>query len=154
RTGLLADAAAQRISKALNDFFIGSHPDDVDVRFEARRKAMSVEDLAAAVNELMIAEALSWDGPALPDGPPATTSVRMAFQPAWDARREALTTSIVTPIDPRTGHRVSGYHFDPAIDAPRNYGEFDEIQLRDSEEAIRRLFGSGRKALLTTALHV
>jgi hypothetical protein len=154
RTGLLADAAAQRISKALNDFFIGSYPQDADVRFEARRKAMSIEDLASALNDMAAETEHDPDAPALPHDAPAIASIRMAFQPVWDARREALTTWIVTPIDPRTGHRVSGYRFDPAIDAPRHYGELDKIQLQDSEEAMRKLFASGRKALVTTALHV
>jgi hypothetical protein len=154
RTGLLADAAAQRISKSLNDFFIGSDPDDIDVRFEARRKTMSVEDLAAAFAD-MIAAQIAPDpvDPALPDCPPEPATTRMAFQPAWDARREALTTWVVRPLDPRTGHPVTGYHFESAIDSPRHYAELDEIQLRDSEEAIRRLFASGRKALVTTVLH-
>lgn len=159
RTGLPADAAAQRISKGLNDFFIGSHPDDIDVRFEARRKAMTVEDLTAAFADMAAAQiadeiASGPAEPALPDTPPETASIRMAFQPVWDARREALTTWIVTPIDPRTDHRVGGYHFDAGIDTPRHFAELDELQLRESEEAMRNLFASGRKALLTTTLHV
>jgi hypothetical protein len=155
RTGLLADAAAQRISKALNDFFIGSSPEDIDVRFEARRKTMSLEDLAAAFADMIAAQiAPDWIESALPDGPPAPELVRMGFQPAWDARREALTTGIVRPIDPRTDHPVNGYHFDAVIDAPHHFFEFDELMLRDSEDAIRKLFASGRKTLVTTALHV
>ncbi|MEP7211074.1 MAG: hypothetical protein ABI740_09580 [Alphaproteobacteria bacterium] len=151
RTGLLADAAAERISKSLNDFFIGSDPDDIDVRFEARRKAMSIEDLEAAFADMI---APDWIESALPDGPPALELVRMGFQPAWDARREALTTWIVRPMDPRTDYPVNGYHYDAVIDAPHQFAEFDELMLRDSEDAMRGLFASGRKALMTTALHV
>ena len=155
RTGLTADAAAQRISKELNEFFVGTNPDDIDVRFEARRKTMSVEDLASAFGDLIFAtDAAEEAFPDHPSGPLAPARMEMAFQPAWDVRREALTTWIVTPIDPRTGRRVSGYHFETDLDAVRHYAELDEMQLKASEDAIRGLFASGRKALVTTALHV
>ena len=154
RTGLLADAAAQRISKELNEFFVGANPDDIDVRFEAQRKTMSVEDLANAFGDLFFATEAGEDASPAASGPLNPASLEMSFQPAWDARREALTTWIVTPIDPRTGRRVSGYHFETDLEATRHYAELDELQLKASEQAIRGLFASGRKALVTTALHV
>lgn len=156
RTGLVADAAAQRISKALNDFFIGSDADDIDVRFEARRKTMSVEDLASAFADLIIADSAPEEAvdPTLPHGELPPAMMRIAWQPMWDVKREALTTWVLNPIDPRTGSRVSGYQFEADPDAPRHFTELDELQLRASEEAIRKLFGSGRKAICTVSLHV
>ncbi len=80
--------------------------------------------------------------------------MQMRFQPIWDARREALTNFLVTPVDPRTAERVDGYHFEPHADAVRSYLELDELQLKASEEALKNLFGAGRKALVSVSIHV
>lgn len=154
RTGLLADAAAQRIAKALNDFFIGSHPDDIGFRFHARRRTMSIEDITAAFAELTAVESMAGAYDISPQPPREPTETRIAFQPAWDARREALTTAVVRPIDTHTDRPAAGYHFDARPDTPRYYADIDEHQLRASEDAIRTLFASGRRTLLTTSLHL
>jgi hypothetical protein len=144
RAGLVADAAAQRISKSLNDFFIGS--DDPDIRFEAKRREMNVEDLAQAFGDVSFEDAI-----------PAQLSadtLRCAFQPMWDARREAVTASFLAPIDPRTGERLQGWAFETGLDVVKHTLDFDEAQLKQSEEALRKLFGSGRKAFVGVAVHV
>ncbi|MBI1361827.1 MAG: hypothetical protein GC155_16245 [Alphaproteobacteria bacterium] len=157
RSGLIADAASQRISKALNDFFIGLGPDDVDVQFEARRKAMAVEDITGVLDDLSFLD--DETDPAdlrynIPTGPLPAQLMQMRFQPIWDARREALTNFLVTPVDPRTAERVAGYHFEPHADAVRSYLELDELQLKASEEALQNLFSAGRKALISVSVHV
>jgi hypothetical protein len=157
RAGLIADAAAQRIAKALNDFFLGEGSADPDVRFEARRRTMSVEEITDAFGRMMVdALRAATRPPARPSlgdepRPSADDSLRIGFQPVWDVRREAMTTYFVAPIDPRTGSRLPGYQFDAA---PRSYVDLDERMLAASEAALLSLRDKGRKALAGVSVHI
>jgi hypothetical protein len=153
-TGVLADNAATRISRELNDFFIGS---DADIRFEARRAEMSIDDLAQAFGDLL-AESTE------PPPPPQPlrvghslaqdlNQVRFYAHPVWDARREAITTYFLSPVDIRTGEHLDVAHVDHN-DATRSHVDLDELQLKYSEEAIRRLFARGQRAFVGVSLHV
>lgn len=152
--GPLADVAANRISKELNEFFIGSDPEDADVRFEAHRASMSVDDLAQAFGALIIEDA----PPPPPRGeltvPHDPNLIRFVAQPVWDAVREALNTYFIAPVDARTGERLDAAYFGQHADATRSHVELDELRLKASEEAIRRLFAAGKKAFVGVSLHV
>lgn len=138
-TGFLADAAAQRISKELNAFFLGT-PDMDDVQLEAKHQSMSVDDFATAFGE-MIAGAKDLAPP------PVTTEIQMGFTPVWDAQRGALSTFFISPLD------ATGAPMDWNL-ASHRHTDMDEMKLKASEEAMRKLFATGRKALMGVAVHV
>jgi hypothetical protein len=146
RTGILADNTAHRISQELNTFFIGAADMDDDIRFEARHRSMSVDDFAEAFGDL-IAE----DRPApvvIPRFQTPHGEIPMGFTPVWDSRRGALTTFFVTPMDAETGLPLDWDH------SHHRHIDMDELKLRVSEDAMRKLFSTGRKAFVGVALHV
>lgn len=138
-SGFLADAAAHRISRELNAFFLGT-PDMSDVQLEAKHQSMSVDDFATAFGE-MIAEAHNLAPP------PVTAEIPMGFTPVWDAHRGALSTFFISPLD------ATGAPMDWNL-ASHRHTDMDEMKLRASEEAMKTLFATGRKALVGVAVHV
>lgn len=145
RAGILADTAAQRISKELNTFFVGADGEDADMQLQARHASMSVDDFAQAFGDL-IAESHSPGPQARPPHDP--NQVTFGFAPVWDTKRGALTTYFVVPRD------ADGNSLDATADTPARHTELDEMKLKASEEAIRSLFASGKKAFVGVALHV
>ncbi|RYG30423.1 MAG: hypothetical protein EON93_14860 [Burkholderiales bacterium] len=138
-SGFQADAAGKRVSKELNQFFLGT-PDMDQIQLEARHQSMSVHDFASAYGE-MIAGAN--------DLTPLQVSSEtpMGFTPVWDAQRGALSTFFISPLD--------------AMGAPMDWDwasyrhtDMDELKLKASEEAMKALFATGRKALVGVAVHV
>ena len=142
--GVLADTAAQRISKELNTFFLGS-PDLDDMQIEARHQSMSVDDFAYAFGDMIAA---SKDISTKPPARRPFSDITMSFTPVWDAQRGALSTYFITPLDPGTGWPMDWNY------ASLRHTDMDEFKLKASEEAMRRLFASGKKALVGVALHV
>ncbi len=143
-TGVLADAAAHRISKELNTFFLGS-PDLDAMQVEAQHQSMSVDDFAVAFG-VMVANAK--DIPAAFPHPAAPPEIPMGYTPVWDAQRGALSTFFISPLDPATGWPMD-WDF-----ASHRHTDMDELKLKASEEAMRTLFATGKKALVGVALHV
>lgn len=143
RAGALADAAAQRITQELNTFFLGAADDDADVRFSTWHKAMSIDDFAQTFGDL-IAENARPSRPAKDD----PDQIAFGFTPVWDAKRGALTTYFVTPVD------AKGNSLDAVAETPARHLELDELKLKVSEESIRQAFASDRRAFVGTALHV
>lgn len=141
-TGQLADAAAHRISKELNAFFLGS-PDLDDMQIESQHQSMSVDDFANAFGA-MIADAKDLTPPARP----APCETQMGYIPVWDAQRGALSTFFVAPLDPATGWPMDWNQ------TSHRHTDMDELKLKASEEAMRKLFATGKKALAGVALHV
>lgn len=86
--GILADTAAQRISKELNTFFLGS-PDLDDMEIAAHHQSMSVDDFAHAFGDMI---ATSKEPPAKPATRTTLSDIAMSFTPVWDAQRGALST--------------------------------------------------------------
>jgi len=146
RSGVLADTAAERITQELNTFFLGAADADADIRFAAWHKAMSIDDFAATFGELIVEDNPSSTRAALPQAPDA---IGFGFTPVWDAKRGALTTYFVTPVDPATGASLEG-----SVETAARHAELDELKLKISEEAIRQLFGSDKAALVGVAMHV
>jgi len=104
-----------------------------------------VDDFAQAFGDL-IAESV--DEPAQPAVPHDPSLVKFGYAPIWDAKRGALTTYFVVPTD------ANGASLDDSAATAARHTELDEMKLKASEEAIRALFASGRKALVGVALHV
>ena len=147
RSGVLADTAADRITQELNTFFLGAADVDADIRFEAWHKAMSIDDFAATFGDLIVEERSPvTHGSSLPQDP---AQIGFGFTPVWDAKRGALTTYFVTPVDP-----VTGASLDAAVETMARHSELDELKLKISEESIRHLFASDRRALVGVAMHV
>jgi len=138
-SGVLADAAAQRISKDLNAFFLGT-PNMDDVQLDAQHQSMSVHDFAMAFGDLVA-------GASDLTSPPSTATVPMGFTPVWDAQRGALSTFFISPLD------AGGAPMDWDLSSHR-HTDMDEMKLRASEEAMKKLFATGRKALVGVAVHV
>jgi len=143
RSGILADTTAQRISKELNTFFVGCENEDSDIQLKSRHASMSVDDFAQAFGDL-IAESAPGPGGAAQD----PSQVRFGYAPIWDCKRGALTTFFVAPRD------AAGNSLDATADTAARHLELDEMKLKASEEAIRKLFASGKRALVGVALHV
>ncbi len=146
RSGILADAAAQRISTELNTFFLGAADIDDDIRLVAQHRAMSVDDFAEAFGDL-IAESRDLPSSQAPIRV-GSGEIPMGFTPVWDARRGAITTYFVTPLDAATGRPLEWDH-----DRHRHV-DMDDLKLKASEEALKKLISSGKKALVGVAVHV
>jgi hypothetical protein len=143
-TGILADAVASRISCELNTYFLGT-PDLEDMQLQAHHQSMSIDEFVHAFGALIAASKTL---------PPQTAAhkpsieIQMGYTPIWDARRGALATYFVSPLDPATGWPMDWDH-----DSHR-HTDMDELKLTASETAMRALFATGRSALVGAALHV
>jgi hypothetical protein len=143
-TGFLADAVAHRISKELNTFFLGSTDLD-DMQIDAKHQSMSIDDFAQAFGALI--ESSRDLAVRMPVGA-AAAEIPMGYTPVWDAQRGALSTFFISPLDPATGWPMDWNH------ASHRHTDMDELKLKASEDAMRALFATGRKALVGVALHV
>lgn len=137
-SGFLADAAAQRISNELNQFFLGK-PDMDQVQFEAHHQSMSVDEFASTFGGM-----INSTSELSPSGP---KEIPMGFTPVWDAQRGALSTFFISPLD------AMGLPMDWDLTSYR-HTDMDEMKLKASEEAMKKLFATGRKALVGVAVHV
>ena len=141
-TGILADEVASRISKELNTYFLGS-PDLDDMKVSTQHQLMTIDEFAKAFGDLVSA---SKD--LTPQPKSASPEIPMGFTPVWDARRGALATYFISPIDPATGLPM-----DWNLHSHR-HTDMDELKLNASEEPMRKLFAGGGTALVGVALHV
>jgi hypothetical protein len=98
--GFPADQAAMRIARDLNTFFIGSGPEGSDVRIGAQHSIMNVDDLDAALEKSGAAGVIAARAAGKAVVPEPAGRLQMRYQPKWDARREALTHNLPTPIHP------------------------------------------------------
>lgn len=140
-TGVLAELAAQRISKDLNAFFLGD-PDLDAIQVDARHHAMSVDEFVEVFGEMISATR---------DPIPQTThatDIAMGWTPVWDARRGALATYFITPLDAATRRPLDWDH------QSHRHVEMDERKLNASEEEMRTLFSGEGRSLVGVAVHV
>lgn len=143
RTGLACEVVAQNIARSLNEFFLGEGRGPPTPALEASLREMSIEEIAEGIERS-----------ALADEPPAAETEEqndVVYQPAWDARNEAVTTyqAFVT----EGAERVPGYQFDAPTDERRSFAVFDELMLKRSEAMLQGLVRQGRKALVGVSLH-
>lgn len=141
-TGFLAEAAAKQISRELNAFFLGD-PELDGIQFNAKHRAMSVDEFAAAFGPI-IANAREQE--VRPER--SLADLPMGYVPVWDARRGALATYFITPLDPATKQ---------PLDWDQNshrHADMDELKLNQSELAMRGLFAGEGRALMGVAVHV
>jgi len=141
-TGVLADLAAQRISKDLNAFFLGE-PDLDAIQVDARHHAMSVDEFVQAFGEMIAATR-----DPIPQTTQAAGDIAMGWTPVWDARRGALATYFITPLDAATRRPLDWDH------QSHRHVEMDARKLNASEEAMRALFAGEGRSLVGVAVHV
>ncbi len=141
-TGVLADLAAQRISKDLNAFFLGE-PDLDAIKIEAQHHSMSVEEFVQAFGAMISATRDS-----IPQTTRAPGDVIMGWTPVWDARRGALATHFITPVDAATKRPLDWDN------QSHRHVEMDERKLNASEAAMRELFAGEGRSLVGVAVHV
>ena len=141
-SGFLADAAAQRIAKELNAYFLGD-PDLDDMELNAQHHAMSIDGFAAAFGAMLHAEPAAHPAPVR-----SHTDIAMGYTPVWDTRRGALATHFVSPVDSRSGLPLDWDQ------TSHRHGEMDERKLLASEADMRILFAGGGRALVGVAIHV
>jgi hypothetical protein len=142
-SGFLADAAAQRIAKELNAYFLGD-PDLDDMQVGTQHHAMSIDDFAAAFGA-MLTDARE---PAAPAPARCHGDIVMGYTPVWDARRGALATHFISPLDRATGLPLDWDQ------ASHRHADMDERKLMASEADMRALFAGGGRALVGVAMHV
>ncbi len=142
-TGFLADAAAQRITKELNAYFLGD-PDLDDMQIGAQHNAMGIDDFAAMFGAMLNAarEPVSLTATRCP------SEIAMGYTPVWDARRGALATYFISPLDRATGLPMDW------DEASHRHADMDERKLLASEADIRALFAGSGRALVGVAMHV
>ena len=140
-TGFLAEAAAKQISRELNAFFLGD-PELGGVQIEAQHNEMSLEDFTKAFGEAVAAAREQDQRPerALADLP-------MGYVPVWDAKRGALATYFITPLDPATREPLGWDQHS------HRHADMDELKLNQSELAMRALFSGEGRALMGVAVH-
>lgn len=142
-SGYLADAAAQRIVKELNAYFLGN-PDLDDMQVGAQHHALSIDDFARMFGPMLNASREhASHAPAR-----AHVEIAMGYVPVWDARRGALATYFISPLDRATGLPMDWDQ------ASHRHADMDELKLVTSEADMRALFASGRNALVGVAMHV
>lgn len=137
-TGVMATMATQRITKELNAFFLGE-PDLDGIQLDARHDAMSLDEFVRTFSAMM-AEAREAER--------APVQVAMGWFPVWDARRGALATYFISPLDAATGLPLEWDSIS------HRHADMDEKKLIASEVAMRTLFAGGRRALVGVAAHI
>jgi hypothetical protein len=139
-SGSFAEAAANRIAKELNAYFLGE-PDLDDVQFSAQHQAMTLDSFAQVFGPALTAARQ----PAPPQRPPA---VAMGYTPIWEAQRGALAMYFISPLDPATGFPMDWDQ------TSHRHADMDERKLLASEADMRSLFAAGKSAMVGVALHV
>jgi hypothetical protein len=154
KTGRDAEVAALTLTQGLNEFFVGEVNDRPEPRFGVTSREVPANNLVESLGNLdfvtpapAAAEAPSPEGTAAP-------TIEWRFEPLWDVRREALTSYVVVPVATDTGVRIPGYQFEDPSGRTPNLTALDEANLKVSEQAIQKLFASGKKALIGVSVHV
>jgi hypothetical protein len=138
-TGFHADAAAHRIAKELNAYFLGD-PDLDDMQMGARHHSMTVDDFAEVFGALL--------NSVRDQAPARQTDVTMGYTPIWDAQRGALAMHFISPLNPATGMPMDWDQ------TSHRHVDMDERKLLASEGDMRGLFAAGKSALVGVAMHV
>lgn len=156
KTGRDAEVAALTLTQGLNEFFVGEVNERPEPRFGVTSREVPANNLVESLGDVDFttpapapagAEARPAEGAAPP-------TLDWRFEPLWDVRREALTSYVVVPFASDTGERIPGYRFELPSGRTPNLASLDEANLKVSEQAIRKLFKDGKKALIGVSVHV
>lgn len=149
--GSEAEAQAATLTHGLNEFFLGSSGGAAAPRMKSTSRSVAVESLMQALRE---AEIIPPEPEPARDERQSGETTRWTFQPVWDVSREALTSYYAVPTSKATGLRVPGYQFEASMETPPLYADIDLATLKASETEMRKLFASGKKALIGVSVHV
>lgn len=149
------DAAmtAHSIGNSLNSFFLGE--DGGKFKVEVSHQSVSPADLGRFMSGVKAADMSSARrGEILPGAAADQSGFTLRFQPVWDAKHEAVTAWFTEALDSVSGDRIPGYRFENDVATRRPFVEIDDVSLRASEVVLKKLFASGRKAMLGVSIHV
>lgn len=150
--GEAAREHAEGVKVELNGFYLGEGATQPPAQVSVSHARLPVHELLKTIGQV---ELVTASKKLPPDEQLANLSVK--FQPAWDARKEAVMKYYAVPILRGTGERVPGYQheIDIDIDSDRNYDHaaIDEMVLKESEIALGDMVRDGRQSLVAVSLH-
>jgi hypothetical protein len=152
KTGRDAEIAALTLTQGLNEFFVGEVRDRPEPRFGVASREVPANKLVESLGDVDFATPAPAAEAQAEES--AVPTIDWRFEPLWDVRREALTSYVVVPVASDTGERIPGYRFEDPSGRTPNMTALDEASLKVSEQAIQRLFSSGKKALIGVSVHV
>lgn len=145
--------AAHAVGRSLSTFFTGE-PATRSVSVDVLHETVSAKELPRFLQGLSGTDVSAARCGDAPPGSADPSAFSLRFQPLWDVPNQAIAAYFAEAIDPASGERISGYHFEADVPSPTRLLEIDEITLRASETAMRTMFQSGRKAMLGVSVHV
>jgi hypothetical protein len=144
---------AHAVGHSLRSFFTGEQ-ETRNVSVDVVHESVSAKDLPRFLQGLSRTDISAARRGDVPPGGADPSAFSLRFQPLWDVSNEAVAAYFAEAVDPASGDRIRGYHFEADAPSPSRLLEIDEITLRASETAMRAMFNSGRKAMLGVSLHV
>jgi hypothetical protein len=147
-SGREAEVEALGLSHGLNDHFLG------ELREPAPR--VDVSNVVVPVNDLVktLGDVDFVPGESAPAVAHTLADKDWRYQPVWDVKREALTMYSLFPILSATSERLPGYRFESMPGRPPKLDEVDEAAIHICEQAIRKLFSEGKRAMVGSMVHV
>lgn len=145
--------AAHAVGRSLSTFFTGE-PATRSVSVDVVHETVSAKELPRFLQGLSGTDVSAARCGDAPPGSANPSAFSLRFQPLWDVPNQAIAAYFAEAIDPASGERIPGYHFEADVPSPTRLLEIDEITLRASETAMRTMFQSGRKAMLGVSVHV
>jgi hypothetical protein len=145
--------AAHAVGRSLRTFFTGEQVMR-SVSVDVVHETVCAKELPRFLQSLSGTDVSAARRGAAPPGSTDPSAFSLRFQPMWDVSNQAIAAYFAEAVDPVSGERVPGYHFESDVPPPSRLLEIDEITLRASETAMRTMFQSGHKAMLGVSLHV
>jgi hypothetical protein len=150
-SGREAELETLSLTHGLNDFFLARSAEGAPMpQVDAQSSAVPVQSLAGMLNR---ADVRSPPEDAI-NHAPRLADIEWRFQPEWDVRGEAIVGYTGVTVHCQTGERLAGYLFDPPPGRLPSLAAIDAATLQVSEEAARSLFASGKRARITTPIHI
>ncbi len=144
---------AHAVGRSLTTFFTGEKATR-SVSVDVVHETVSARELPRFLQGLSGTDVSAARRGAAPPGAADPSAFSLRFQPLWDVSNEAIAAYFAEAVDPASGERIPGYHFEADAPSPSRLLEIDEITLRASETAMRTMFQSGHKAMLGVSVHV
>jgi hypothetical protein len=144
---------AHAVGRSLRTFFTGDQTTR-SVSVDVVHETVSARDLPRFLQSLSGTDVSAARRGDAPPGAVDPSAFSLRFQPLWDVSNEAIAAYFAEAVDPASGERIPGYHFEADAPSPSRLLEIDEISLQASETAMRAMFQSGRKAMLGVSVHV
>lgn len=151
-SGREAEIESVSLTHGLNDFFLARSAEGAPMpQVDVEARAVPVQSLVATLNR---ADIRSPPDDVVHNVAPHPADIEWRFQPEWDVRGEAIVGYTGVTVHRQTGERLAGYQFDPPPGRLPSLAAIDAAMLQVSDDAARRLFASGKRARISTPIHV